>query len=136
MKKVTREWVRKAEVDYRAADGLRRKQTPVHEAVCFHCQQCAEKYLKALMEEVGLPIPKSHDLGLLLNSLVPHFRSLRPFRRGLNFLTGFAVDTRYPGKNASKRQAVAAFRWATRVRTTARAILRLRPPHPRRKRSP
>ena len=82
MKKVTREWVRKAEVDYRSADGLRRKEPPVHESVCFHCQQCAEKYLKALMEEVGLPIPKTHDLGLLLNSLLAHYRSLRSFRRG------------------------------------------------------
>ena len=42
-------------------------------------------------------------------------------------LTQFAVDTRYPGENASKRQAEAALRWAGRVRTKARAILGIRP---------
>jgi hypothetical protein len=44
-------------------------------------------------------------------------------RRGLLFLSVFAVDTRYPGNKASKRQAVAAFRWAERVRNVARALL-------------
>jgi HEPN domain-containing protein len=96
---------------------------PVHDGVCFHCQQCAEKYLKGLMEEMGLVIPKTHDLELLFNSLLPHFLPLRPFRRGLLFLTDFAVDFRYPGRNASKRQAVAALRWAERVREAARALL-------------
>jgi hypothetical protein len=37
-----------------------------------------------------------------------------------------AVDTRYPGNNASKRQAIAALRWAERVRTLARGLLRIR----------
>ena len=50
-------------------------------------------------------------------------RSKVPVRRGLLFLSDFAVDTRYPGSNASKRQAVAALRWAERVRTPARALL-------------
>jgi hypothetical protein len=57
-------------------------------------------------------VPKTHDLELLLNSLVPHYYStLRPLRRGLLFLSDFAVDPRYPGKNANKRQAVAAICW-------------------------
>jgi HEPN domain-containing protein len=99
----------------------------VHEAVCFHCQQCAEKYLKGLMAEATLAIPKVHDLGLILNVLLPHHSSLGRFRRGLNFLTGFAVDTRYPGKNARKRQAEAALRWTKRVRKTARSLLGISP---------
>ena len=40
-------------------------------AVCFHTQQCAEKYLKARLEEGGLSVPKSHDLDDLLNRLLP-----------------------------------------------------------------
>ena len=39
-----------------------------------------------------------------------------PLRRGLVFLTDFAVDTRYPGDRTTKRQAAAAQRWAERVR--------------------
>jgi hypothetical protein len=38
------------------------------------------------------------------------------------------VDKRYPGENASKRQAEAALRWADGVRAEARALLGIRPP--------
>jgi len=72
MKPSTREWVRKAEEDYLAAQALsRRKKVPLHDATCFHCQQCAEKYLKARIEEQGLRIPKTHDLDALLTLLLP-----------------------------------------------------------------
>src|SRR5262249_15699337 len=126
MKKTTREWVRKAEEDYVLARRGSPSKTPVHDGVCFHCQQCAEKYLKGLMEESGLPIPKTHDLDALLTGLAPHHPGLRSMRRGLLFLTDFAVDFRYPGRNASKRQARAALRWMNRVRTAARALLGIR----------
>jgi HEPN domain-containing protein len=104
--------------------------------VCFHCQQCAEKYLKGVLEELALAIPKTHDLDNLLTLLLPHHSSLRSLRRGLVFLTDFAVDTRYPGNNASKRQAASALRWTDRVRATVRALLGIRPRGKRRKKSP
>src|SRR5207302_4294084 len=107
MKKATREWVKKAEEDYVLAKQGRRSKVPVHDGVCFHCQQCAEKYLKGLMEELGLAVLKTHDLDQVLTTLLPHYSTLRALRRGLLFLSDFAVDTRYPGNNASKRQAVA-----------------------------
>ena len=78
------------------------------------------------MEELGLPVPKTHFLDPLLTALAPHHPTLRSLRRGLLFLSTFAVDTRCPGKNASKRQAVAALGWAGRVRTPARALLGIR----------
>lgn len=46
-------------------------------------------------------------------------------RRGLDFLTRFAVDTRYPGESASKRQADSALRWAGKVRGACRTLLGL-----------
>jgi HEPN domain-containing protein len=95
----------------------------VHDGVCFHCQQCAEKYLKGLMEELGLHVPKTHSLGSLLTDLSPHHPTLRSLRRGLLFLSVFAVETRYPGRNASNRQTETALRWADRVQTPARALL-------------
>src|SRR5262245_15151758 len=126
MKKATRDWVKKAEGDYDLAQQGSQSKRPVHDGICFHCQQCAEKYLKGLMEELGMFIPKIHDLERLLSAITPHHPELRSFRRGLVFLTDFAVDTRYPGKNASKRQAAAALRWADRVRTAARTLLGIR----------
>src|SRR5579872_1449441 len=65
MKKTTREWVKKAEQDYVVAKQTSRSKVPVHDSVCFHCQQCAEKYLKGLMAELGISVPKTHDLELL-----------------------------------------------------------------------
>jgi len=32
------------------------------DSACFHAQQCAEKYLKARLQEAGLAFPKTHDL--------------------------------------------------------------------------
>jgi HEPN domain-containing protein len=81
--------------------------------------------LKALLEENGLDVPKIHDLDEICTSLVPFYVSLQPLRRGLAFLTRFAVETRYPGDNASKREAVAALRWTDKTRTAARVILGL-----------
>ena len=130
---MTARWVRKAEADFRAATTLSRATDPLHDVVCFHCQQCAEKYLNGLMEELALPIPKIHDLGDLLPALRPHHPSLGRQSRGLDFLTNFAVAIRYPDEDASKRQAEAALRWAGRVRTEVRALLGIRPP--RRKKS-
>jgi HEPN domain-containing protein len=128
--------VRKAEADLAVARLSRRSAVPLHDAVSFHCQQCAEKYLKALLEELNLTIPKTHDLDHLLTLLLPHHSELRPLRRGLLYLTDFAVDTRYPGNRTSKRQASSALRWADRVRTTARALLGLRARKARRKKPP
>jgi HEPN domain-containing protein len=126
MNKLTREWVRKAEADLVMAELANKASIRVHDAVCFHCQQCAEKYLKALLQELGLPVPRIHELLDLLSDLQPHHPSLSSLRRGLDFLTPFAVAIRYPGDSASKRQAAAALRWAKRVRQIARALLGIR----------
>jgi HEPN domain-containing protein len=123
MKRLTAEWVEKAEDDFRAATMLAGEKTPLHDVVCFHCQQCAEKYLKALLQEAGVYVPRTHNLVNLLGLVTPHYR-LRGFRRGLDFLTRHAVDTRYPGKSASKRQAVAALRWAGKVRAACCQLLK------------
>jgi HEPN domain-containing protein len=117
--------VRKAESDFRLAAAIARGTEPFPDEQCFHCQQSAEKYLKALLEELSLPAPRTHVLKDILALLVPHHRSLAGFRRGLTFLTRFAVETRYPGDSASKRQAASALRWAGKVRQACRNLLGL-----------
>ncbi len=125
MKRATRQWVEKAEADYRIARQISRNKLPEHDGVCFHCQQCAEKYLKAMLEELSVNHPKTHNLPHLASLLLPYHATLRSLGRGLIFLTPFAVDIRYPGDQASKRQAQAALRWAGRARQMARIILGL-----------
>lgn len=127
MKKAAREWVRKAESDYNLANQVAAANKPFHDQVCFLCQQSAEKYLKTLFAERGLAIPRTHNLDDLLGLLLSHHPSLRSLRRGLIFLTDFAVEIRYPGERASKRQAASAVRWAGDVRDACRALLGVRP---------
>ena len=95
--------------------------------VCYCCQQCAEKYLKALLQEHGITIPHTHDLESLLDLILPAEPTLRLSRRGLSFLTDFAVVYRYSGSKATSRQARAAIRWAEVVRKEIRKRLKLRP---------
>jgi HEPN domain-containing protein len=115
--------VRKAEGDFVAVRKLARGSEPAYDATCF---QGAEKYLKALLEELTRAIPRTHNLVALLRLLLPHYGSLGGLRRGLDFLTRFAVDTRYPGDTATKRQAKAAQRWADKVREPCRLLLGIR----------
>jgi len=66
-----RQWVEKAEDDLKVSTYL---LTMGHEcpysAVCFHAQQCVEKYIKALLVYYGIDFPKIHDL-TKLTRLVP-----------------------------------------------------------------
>jgi HEPN domain-containing protein len=126
MKQASRNWVKKAEEDYLAAvDLARRRKKQLHNSVCFHCQQCAEKYLKARIEEAGLRILKSHDLESLLDTLLqvePLWAALRP---ALQNMTDFAVDFRYPGNEANKEDAKTAIRDCKAVRKEVRLALGL-----------
>jgi HEPN domain-containing protein len=114
MKRLTSQWVRKAESDYVVAKKLARGSDPHHDEVCFHAQQAAEKFLKALLEELSQPVPRTHVLEDLILSLAVHHPGLRSLRIGARFLSRFAVATRYPGKNARKREATSGppLEWA------------------------
>jgi HEPN domain-containing protein len=127
MKKATAAWVRKAEADWAAAQKLARGKPPLHDQVCFLCQQSMEKYFKTLLQESGLSVPRTHDLEDLLGLLLPSDSSLGVLRRGLDALTEYAVDYRYPGMHANARKALAARRLAGRGREELRYRLGLRP---------
>jgi HEPN domain-containing protein len=133
MKRLTAEWVRKAEADRAAAEKLAKIRPRLNDPVCFHCQQTAEKYLKALMQEFGLTVPRTHDLEQLLDLLVPHDSTLRVRRRGLSRLTEYAGDYRYPGAHATSRQTQSALRVARHVREVIREHLGLEKRPKRRK---
>ena len=67
---VIRQWVQKAEHDLLASVQVLKlgKETPI-DIVCFHAQQCVEKYLKALLVNHDLEPPKTHNLPRLLDLL-------------------------------------------------------------------
>ena len=126
MKPITLEWVEKAENDIRSAQReLRVRTHPNHDLVCFLCQQCAEKYLKARLVEAGIRFPKTHDLEEVLDLLLPIEPHLGTFRRKLASLTNHAFEFRYPGESATKEEAKIAFSSCRVVRKEIRKILGL-----------
>jgi HEPN domain-containing protein len=125
MHRLTARWVRKAEADASGAGELAQRKPPLNDLVCFHCQQAAEKYLKALLQELGVAVPRTHNLDRLLTVLLPHDGTLKPLRRILVSLSRFAVDYRYPGQDATTRQARSALRQLDRIRRTIRQRLGL-----------
>jgi HEPN domain-containing protein len=126
MKAATREWVDKAEADFAAALLLRRsRKKHSRDIVCFHLQQCVEKYLKARLEEAGIAFPKTHDLERLLDLAVavePMWAALRP---ALAAITDYAVEVRYPGRTTSPVEARSLLRAAGHIRELARECLGL-----------
>jgi HEPN domain-containing protein len=126
MKAATREWVEKAEADYAAALLLRRsRKRYTRDIVCFHLQQCVEKYLKARIEEASLAFPRTHDLERLLDvtlSVEPLWAVLRP---ALAAITDYAVEVRYPGRTTNPGEAKALLRSTTRIREMIRQRLGL-----------
>jgi HEPN domain-containing protein len=121
MKATTREWVDKAEADFAAALLLRKsRKKHSRDIVCFHLQQCLEKYLKARLEEAGISVAKTHDLEKLLNLVLPvepHWAMLRP---ALASITDYAVEVRYPGRTVAAAEAKKLLRDTQRIRNIAR----------------
>ncbi|HMF17120.1 MAG TPA: HEPN domain-containing protein [Gemmataceae bacterium] len=125
MKRVTRQWVRKAENAVAAARQLLKCKPLLCDEICFHCQQAMEKYFKGLLAELGLPIQKTHDLIILLKQLIPADQTLAGLRVGLKGATRYAGEYRYPGLNTTSRQARAVFQRALKVRKEIRKRLGL-----------
>ena len=98
MKVSTREWVMKAEHDFAAATLLRRsRRKSFHATVCFHAQQCVEKYLKARLNEGNVMFYKTHNLEALLLDTLPLEPLWSAWQPAFKRLTSYAVESRYPG---------------------------------------
>ena len=99
---VVREWTAKAEADLKVAEHLLHENADwAVDAICFHAQQCVEKYLKALLVRENIDFPKTHDLEAVVALLPP------PLRPKLSsdeqkVLTKCAIAVRYPGDFGSR----------------------------------
>ena len=123
MKKLTAEWMAKAKEDYSVATGLlRRRQVPA-DSICFHSQQAAEKFLKAILQEHGVHFSKTHDLEGLLRLCTAIVPSLTILVSDAQLLNDYAVRYRYPGIDATAKQAKSAVKAAQRVRRTVLPLL-------------
>jgi HEPN domain-containing protein len=127
MKPLTPEWVAKAEGDFAMVEReARARKNPNYDGLCFHAQQCVEKYLKARLYEADIDFPKTHVLAALLDLVLAVEPLWEPFREHLIYLTGFAVSFRYPGESTNRKTALDARRRCRAFRQTAREALGLK----------
>lgn len=122
-KQVTLEWLAKADDDRRVARMVVDMPDPPLGLACFHAQQCAEKYLKAILQEREIRFPRTHkleELADLAGGVLPRVSALRP---ELAWLTEFSVDVRYPEVKVPTPDAERALRVAEAVRAEVRAKL-------------
>ena len=127
MTPLTLEWIAKAEGDLHSClREARARKNPNYDSACFHAQQCAEKYLKARLQEAGVPTPKTHNLEELLKLLLPVEPKWTGMKPKLIYLGNFAVAFRYPGLSASKADAQKARTACRFVRRHVRTALGLK----------
>ena len=86
---LARQWLDKAQNDLLNADNnLNAEQVPL-DTVCFHCQQAAEKMLKAFLVGNGHSHPFTHDL---LQHVLPIHANAEQLRDALSLLMPYAVE--------------------------------------------
>jgi len=123
-RELVRRWLAAAEGDWRVAHALLTSMAePVFEAVCFHAQQCAEKYVKAILVAHAIDFPKTHDMARL-RQLMPAGLALPLSERETDLLTDYAVETRYPedGPDLDRAASHEAIHLADRVRNAVLAL--------------
>ena len=108
------EWIKYANADLKAAQQLysqqqNPRQRPI-EIILYHCQQSAEKSLKAFMVQNGRFPPKTHELQelrLICKRWDSQFDNVRLIKH-CAFLDPFSVIIRYPKHNLSLNSSHAA----------------------------
>jgi HEPN domain-containing protein len=103
LESLLRQWIGKADADLdaaeqlspAAADNVRRR-----EIVGFHCQQSAEKYIKALLTYHQVDFPKTHHIGRLRMLVDTINHEAAEAMIDAEWLTPFGVETRYAGDAA------------------------------------
>ena len=119
-------WAEKAENDLLNAEHtLKMKSNCPFDTICFHSQQCAEKYIKALLVCNSINFPKTHDLAELV-CLLPESLKIGVELDALSTLNSYSVSVRYPGfeEPLTRRDAIKALSIAKDIRNTIKDLLK------------
>jgi len=93
-----KEWILKAKNDLKIGKDEIKTKNPATDAICFHMQQCVEKYLKAFLTLKNKEFRKTHDLTELIKNcsdIDNEFEKL--YELNVDSLTEYATELRYPG---------------------------------------
>ena len=119
-------WLHKAENDLLAADNNLNSSRIPFDVVCFHCQQAAEKLLKALLVFLNMQPPRTHDLLALLQEARTYLATPTPetIENCCVVLNPYAIEIRYPDdesnptledSNEARRAADVVYNWIRAV---------------------
>lgn len=95
------EWLEYAWTDYDVAVFLFENRHPQPlEIICYHCQQAAEKAIKALYIALNIPggVPRKHDLAFLLNQMQGKVAVSKELRQHADSLSVYGIAARYPAE--------------------------------------
>ena len=109
MKQLAKEWLSKADEDFRVAERELAAEPPAFAAVCFHAQQAVEKAMKALPVDLGVDFPRTHDLKFLLDLIKSKTPVFDDLEEALVNLSVSAVEVRYPGSKPDRHLAEKGF---------------------------
>jgi HEPN domain-containing protein len=118
-------WVRMAEEDCYLAEAVDPQRAP--RGVCFHAQQCIEKYLKAAPAQHGLEAERTHDLETLGERLAELDSGFLVLLDRLELLNPHAVLTRYSFAGPTPTEAEQALGTMRELRTAVRSLMGLNP---------
>ena len=126
MNPLTLEWIQRGEADYVTVQQLLSTANPLlHNIICFHAQQCIEKYLKAWLQEANMPVPRTHNLEALLALIVPTLPDWSDWQPDIKIITKYAVEPRYPGDPVTVEDTQHASYICGEVRQAVRTQLKL-----------
>lgn len=89
-------WFAIARRDLDSAKRLLAGDPPYHDTAAYHCQQSAEKAIKALLTAAKVPFPKTHDLTALINLMEGTDADASKWAEAAIILTPYATLYRYP----------------------------------------
>ena len=96
-KEYIKAWILKTEHDLKNASIIidSAAEDKPYDTVCFHCQQAAEKYLKAYLIYLDILFPKTHFIARLIQLGLEKDPELEKIMRA-DSLTPYGAEIRYP----------------------------------------
>ncbi len=132
--KLVEQWINRADNDLKTVEILLKADEVLYDAICFHCQQSVEKYLKAYIVAYDLDFEKIHDLPVLLKTCVQQDPNLREILEECKFLNRYYIEARYPvhwptsyDKVEAQKAGLAAERIREKIRTSLKSLFTSNP---------
>jgi HEPN domain-containing protein len=93
---IYQKWVAKSFNDLESAKKLAKGENPILDTDIYHCQQSAEKAIKAFLVFNDINFPKTHDLSLLVEFCINIDKDFDFIYDEAEFLTPLSTEYRYP----------------------------------------